>query len=139
MSRIADPLAHLTNLTHRILRDDEEAVREIVSLGMSADLPAPFAALYEQIGQIVIQRDVKTFHLEVMIEDLLKAQAQLSEAQRDPLTGLPNRALFHNILEQACARTLEEKGMLALFFIDLDRFKQVNDTLGHDAGDELLV
>jgi diguanylate cyclase (GGDEF)-like protein/PAS domain S-box-containing protein len=56
----------------------------------------------------------------------------------DALTGLTNRTLFYEKLEQAIAQAKEHQSKLALLFIDLDRFKDVNDTLGHNAGDELL-
>lgn len=58
-------------------------------------------------------------------------------AERDPLTGLANRALFNDRLNQALART-KRGGSLALLSLDLDGFKNVNDNLGHDAGDQLL-
>jgi diguanylate cyclase (GGDEF)-like protein/PAS domain S-box-containing protein len=57
----------------------------------------------------------------------------------DPLTKLPNRTLFQERLEQAMLASQNHDIPLALFCIDLDRFKDVNDTLGHKAGDELLV
>ena len=59
-------------------------------------------------------------------------------AYHDPLTGLPNRALFNDRLQQAIARADREKQMFSLLFLDLDNFKHVNDTLGHKAGDVLL-
>lgn len=59
-------------------------------------------------------------------------------ARHDPLTGLPNRLHFREQLEQDIARTKRNGGGFALFCLDLDRFKLVNDTLGHQAGDELL-
>jgi len=61
------------------------------------------------------------------------------QANYDPLTDLPNRNLFYDRLQQKLNSGRREDQALALLFIDLDRFKEVNDTLGHQYGDQLLV
>lgn len=61
------------------------------------------------------------------------------EANYDALTGLPNRRLFRDRLSEEIKRSRRSGRSLALLLIDLDRFKEVNDTLGHDAGDKLLI
>jgi diguanylate cyclase len=58
---------------------------------------------------------------------------------RDPLTGLPNRLLLNDRLAQALDQANNNKQTLGIMFIDLDRFKYINDTLGHAVGDELLI
>ncbi len=77
------------------------------------------------------------------IEDVtpyVTAQESLTHAAtHDPLTDLPNRSLMLDHLELALSRTERDRSRVALLFLDLDRFKQVNDTMGHDAGDDLLV
>ena len=67
-----------------------------------------------------------------------KAEVAAELAYVDPLTGLPNRLLFEDRLERRVAQAERERKGFALIFIDLDRFKSVNDTLGHRAGDLLL-
>lgn len=74
------------------------------------------------------------------ISDAKKSEERLDYlAHHDPLTGLPNRILFNAILEHAISRAQRNHESLAVLFIDLDRFKNINDTYGHAAGDDLLI
>lgn len=85
--------------------------------------------------------DVLT-HIVLNIEDIsdrVETQAQMEKlAFYDPLTGLENRRLFRDRLEQGLKHLRRSKKAMGLLFLDLDQFKRINDTLGHDAGDELL-
>lgn len=81
-------------------------------------------------------------HMALFSDITQRKQAEeklLHQASYDALTGLPNRSLFHDRLDQSMHTAHRNRAELALLFIDLDRFKWVNDTLGHAAGDELLV
>lgn len=72
-------------------------------------------------------------------EELRKSQSRLHYlANHDPLTGLPNRSLFETKLQEAIDWSNQSDRMITLFFIDLDGFKQINDTFGHGVGDQLL-
>ena len=72
---------------------------------------------------------------EVKIEKDIATEASL----HDPLTGLPNRALFYDRLEHGLEQAKRHNWNLAVMFIDLDNFKQINDQYGHDVGDKVLL
>ncbi len=81
-------------------------------------------------GVVLNARDVTE---RVLLEEQLTRQAF-----EDSLTGLANRALFRDRMDQALVRSERSRAPLAMLLLDLDGFKQVNDTLGHDAGDRML-
>lgn len=90
------------------------------------------------VGEIELRRRVLELEVEVARRHVAEAQIQHA-ATRDPLTGLPNRIALHERLEQHVRLAHRHGVMLAFLFIDLDRFKLINDTLGHDVGDAALI
>jgi len=75
----------------------------------------------------------------VLAEQLAHAKDVEHMALHDGLTGLPNRILYSQLLAQGIQAAKRNRRSLAVLFLDLDKFKLVNDTLGHDAGDQLLI
>jgi len=74
------------------------------------------------------------------VTDRRRAESELThQATHDVLTGLPNRMLLEDRLQQACARLRRDNDAVSVMFIDLDGFKAVNDTYGHTVGDQVLV
>lgn len=94
------------------------------------------------LGQPVVNHDGHTTHLHGTVMDITARKAAEDEIRQlafyDPLTSLPNRRLLTDRLYHALAASTRNKRHGALLFIDLDNFKTINDTLGHDKGDLLL-
>jgi diguanylate cyclase (GGDEF)-like protein/PAS domain S-box-containing protein len=113
------------------LRIDEHVVTRRDGAPLDVALTAsPVLRDGEVVGAVVVLRDVR---------DRKTLERRLvHQAFHDPLTGLPNRALFLDRLEHARARSLRDGGTQAVLFLDLDRFKVINDSLGHRTGDQVL-
>ena len=93
------------------------------------------------VSPILNADQVATHYVSVIadVSQRIQRDSQLAHlATHDPLTGLANRTLFNDRLLQAIARAQRDERLVAVLLIDLDKFKQVNDTLGHGAGDVLL-
>jgi diguanylate cyclase (GGDEF)-like protein/PAS domain S-box-containing protein len=126
----------------------EEAARRVLG---ESDVPPGLARMLHPDGRVVwAMVDVSfvtspdgtpeyTIVLAADVTERKKLEERLEyQAFHDPLTHLANRARLRNLMETAWDRR-GPTGRLALLFVDLDRFKQVNDTRGHEAGDELLL
>lgn len=131
-----------------------------VAAGMAAVFTFPLRHGAEQLGALDLYRDVPGMLdaqdmaaaqtlADVASAYILNARARQEaldisdrfrdSALRDPLTGLPNRALLHQRIDHAALRARRSHTTAAMLFVDLDRFKKVNDTHGHATGDLLLI
>src|SRR5262249_15357404 len=97
----------------------------------------------DDIGALLVSFARMTATIEKQAEELRRVPARLDElarqAFRDPVTNLANRALFMDRLGHALLRAERRADHLAVLAIDLDRFKVVNDSLGHGVGDQILI
>lgn len=132
--RMLSPLTRLSNFAHKVeiskdytLRADIEGKHEIAGLSANID------KMMSTINQEVDKNREQT-------EQLLENQKTMERlANFDSLTGLPNRQFFMEHLRIELARASRSNSDIALIFFDLDGFKAVNDSLGHETGDLLLV
>jgi diguanylate cyclase (GGDEF)-like protein len=127
VNRILVPLRSLTRVTHEVrLQRDFGRRAEYSPIVEIDDLGSDFNALLDELQswQALIERENASL---------------MHQATHDALTGLPNRAFFEAQLERAIVQARAKGGSVAMFFLDGDKFKVINDTLGHAAGDALLV
>lgn len=141
---LVDECADELSSVNTALREESAAADTIENLLDKTDM------LEDKVQDAADKLEVVNKALEVEVDARLRLEEQLASvmhegainrhaAFHDALTGLPNRALFDNRLEQGLAHAKRQGWTLAVMFIDLDNFKQVNDDHGHDVGDEVLT
>jgi len=124
----------------RIFRPLRESAREMRRMadGETELRPLPIAH-DDEVGAMVAGFNYLLEQLRRREGELREREAQMTrKAHHDPLTGLPNRTMFNQSLQQEIAFTGEAGNAFVLMFLDLDGFKPVNDSYGHAAGDEVL-
>lgn len=132
--------------------DDRKYVTEAINQALSENEPYSIdhriilpdgseRTVHEQ-GEVVLSKNGEPIRMQGTLQDITKrkiAEEQiLNLAYYDTLTGLPNRMHFKEHADRALNLARDDGSKVALMFLDLDEFKRVNDTLGHDTGDELL-
>ena len=138
-SNDAEFLAQLTQIAERIANEaDLQAIAPLMDMTAAQVRSPVLVALAESFARMLVKLEAREFELECTIADLKSVKAELEKANYDALTGLPNRVIARDRLNQGLANARRNDGLLAVLYMDLDRFKWVNDNRGHAAGDELL-
>ncbi|WP_374404649.1 putative bifunctional diguanylate cyclase/phosphodiesterase [Niveibacterium sp.] len=141
--RLVQPLRDLSRAAREVAEGRLGQTVQISSTDELADLGRAFQHMVDSLGasraRLLEYQNLLEDRVQSRTRELEQATAQaLDLAQRDTLTGLPNRAHFTAMLEQALVSHASSGERIAVLFLDLDLFKRINDTLGHQTGDTLL-
>ncbi|MDY0189606.1 MAG: EAL domain-containing protein [Desulfuromonas sp.] len=126
------------------LEDGKAACLDIFNKVTESGIPTSFELTLKNLGMTVniAVAKISDGHFATIFEDITQRKADKERIEKlaffDQLTELPNRTLMHDRLYQMTCRAKRNNAKICLFFLDLDHFKRVNDTLGHDMGDQLL-
>jgi diguanylate cyclase (GGDEF)-like protein/PAS domain S-box-containing protein len=124
---------------HEVIHENKKVIYEPTTPdGQSFDIIA--TSIKNSDGTMSKMEVVRNITEQKKVQQSLLEQQQMlhHQAHHDALTGLPNRILFNDRLEQAIQKAKRNETTIALFFIDLDHFKEINDSLGHEIGDSVL-
>ena len=135
---------HLDTVMNKEIADSfKEAIAQVIKQEKPRSFEFSFlheATLFYYEARVLPLLETQSIVLVRDISERKSAEKHIAHlAYHDSLTGLPNRLMFKERLEQAVAVASRRSWRVAVMFLDLDRFKQVNDTLGHSAGDRMLV
>ncbi|MCX9156226.1 EAL domain-containing protein [Niveibacterium sp. 24ML] len=141
--RLVQPLRDLSRAAREVADGRLGQTVQISTTDELADLGRAFQHMVDSLGasraRVIEYQNLLEARVQARTRELESATAQaLDLAQRDTLTGLPNRAHFTEMLELALAAHAGSGERIAVLFLDLDQFKRINDTLGHESGDQLL-
>lgn len=141
--RLVQPLRDLSRAAREVAEGRLGQTVQISTTDELADLGRAFQHMVDSLGasraRVIEYQNLLEARVQARTRELESATAQaLDLAQRDTLTGLPNRVHFTEMLERALAAHAGTGERIAVLFLDLDQFKRINDTLGHESGDQLL-